>query len=172
MSEPIFRLATLDDIAQLVELRILMQLEVHRAKESDVDSTYPEAVREYLLNSLGRTYISAVAEVDGKLVSANGLTTYYKFPSLVGKAGKTGYVSNVYTLPEWRGRGIACELMKLIVEYAHNNDVDKLYLGATELGKGVYERVGFKDLTIYAHGAYVKLERSSNIRVPTTLFRN
>jgi GNAT superfamily N-acetyltransferase len=50
----------------------------------------------------------------------------------------------VYTLPEWRGRGIAGELMKLLVEHARSRQAEKLHLGATELGQGVYERVGFR----------------------------
>ncbi len=145
MLDPIYRLATVDDLAQLVELRVLMQREVNNPKESDVGPAYLEAVHNYFAQNLSSGgYVSAVAEIGGKLVSANGLVIYTKPPSVNGGTGRMGYLSNVYTRSEVRGRGIASELMKLITEYARLNGVDRLHLGATDLGKGVYLRAGFQ----------------------------
>lgn len=39
---------------------------------------------------------------------------------------------------------IAGELMKLVVKQARLNGLDKLHLYATDTGRGVYERVGFR----------------------------
>jgi GNAT superfamily N-acetyltransferase len=145
MPNPVFRLATLSDLPQLVELRVLMQKEVNNPSEKESGSAYVQSVTHYFERNLrNESYVSAVAVVDGKLVSANGLVVYSKPPSVTGGTGQVGYVTNVYTLPEWRGRGIAGELMKLVVEHARSNGVDKLHLGATDSGKGVYKRVGFK----------------------------
>jgi GNAT superfamily N-acetyltransferase len=68
---------------------------------------------------------------------------YEKPPSIRSVTGKVGYVTNVYTRPEWRGRGVASALMKLIVDFAKDAHIGKLHLGTTELGRGVYTRVGF-----------------------------
>jgi ribosomal protein S18 acetylase RimI-like enzyme len=141
--EYIARLATIQDIDELIDLRIRMQIEVNPGVE--VAHNYSEKVREYLERRLEQsTYVSAVAEARGKLVSANGLIVYSKIPSIIGGSGKVGYITNVYTLPDWRGRGIASALMKLIVSYSRTNGLEKLHLGATDSGKGVYEGVDFK----------------------------
>lgn len=145
MSKPDCRLATLDDVAQLVELRILMQKEVNPSNAAAIDPGYPDAVRQFFVHGISSgSYVSAVAESNGQLVSSNGLIVYSKPPSITGGVGKVGYISNVYTLPEWRGRGVASDLMRLIVAYAKRARLDKLHLGATDSGIGVYERVGFK----------------------------
>jgi len=148
---PVFRLATLNDLEQLVSLRVLMQKDVRGIQVDEVDAQYLAAVRKYFVESFqGGSYYSVVAESEGQLVSANGLVIYRKPPSLGGGTGYMGYVSNVYTLPEWRGRGIATELMKALVQKARLLGIDKLQLGATELGQGVYGRVGFKPVGIPA----------------------
>lgn len=142
---PHFRLATANDLASLVELRILLQKEVNNPSDEAVGTDYIGSLSRYFEQSLRNgTYVSAVTDIDGKLVSANGLVVYRKPPSVVGGTGQVGYVTNVYTLPEWRRRGFATELMKLLVEYARLKGVDKLHLGATDSGKSVYQRVGFE----------------------------
>jgi ribosomal protein S18 acetylase RimI-like enzyme len=140
-----FRMATADDVDQLIGLRILMQCEVHHKSTDQVDSEYRQVLRDYFIQNLqSGIYASAVADNDGCLVSANGLIIYQKPPSITGGRGLTGYISNVYTLPEFRKRGIASELMNLLIKYSQDSGLDKLHLGATEDGKDVYERVGFK----------------------------
>jgi len=145
MTTPLFRLATITDINQLVELRLAMQIEVNGPRDASVLKAYRDSVLEYFDRALRQgSYVSAVADVSGKIVSANGLIFYEKPPSLTGAYGRVGYVTNVYTAPEWRGKGLASELMRLVVEHARSVGTDKLHLGATDAGIGVYERVGFK----------------------------
>ena len=54
-----------------------------------------------------------------------------------------GYVSNVYTLPQNRKKGLATQLMELLISHSKSLGLSKLHLGTTEDGKGVYQRVGF-----------------------------
>lgn len=147
----IYRSAILKDIPQLVKLRKLMQCEVNIFDPSEVTTEFVAAIEEYFLKSLNdQSYYSAVAEVDGNLIAANGLVIYKKPPSITGPSGLVGYVTNVYTLPEFRGRGIAGELMKILIQFAKNANVAKLHLGATKAGRSVYERVGFKPVKFEA----------------------
>ena len=95
-----YRLATPKDIDQLVTLRALMQKEVHVVKDNAVDSDYLIEVKKYFERTLhAGSYHSAVAEISGKLVAATGLVVYEKPPSLKGRSGRVGYITNVYTLP-------------------------------------------------------------------------
>jgi GNAT superfamily N-acetyltransferase len=72
------------------------------------------------------------------------MSIYRKPPAIGFRSGLVGHVSNVYTRPEWRAKGLGTKLMQLLVDYARERDFDRLHLTATELGKGIYERVGFK----------------------------
>jgi GNAT superfamily N-acetyltransferase len=145
MNYPVFRLATPADIDQLAVLRFLMQKDVNGLVDQDGNAKYLDEVKAYLLRALlAGSYFSAVAEVEGSLVAANGAVLYEKPPSLTAQSGIVGYITNVYTRPEWRGRGIGTELMKLLVQEARVRGACKLHLGTTSAGKGVYERVGFK----------------------------
>ncbi len=145
MTSPIYRLATIADIDKLLPLRLGMQQEVNEVSDQDVPPEYLDNVRSYFAHAMNEgKYASSVAEINGKLIAAAGLVIYEKPPSLKGKNGRNGYITNVYTLPEHRGQGHAAELLKLLIQHARQNNVDNLGLGATEMGKGVYERVGFK----------------------------
>ncbi len=142
MESPRLRSATLDDLEALVELRILMQSDAHSGKQPPPG--YAEVVRKYFARTLSDgSSLTAVAEVEGRIVSTVTAIVYEKPPAFNGLNGRSGYISNVYTLPEHRGRGIATEVMRFIVEHTRREKVDKLHLTSTELGKGVYERVGF-----------------------------
>jgi ribosomal protein S18 acetylase RimI-like enzyme len=57
--------------------------------------------------------------------------------------GRVGEIYNVYTVPEHRHLGIASELIREIISYAEDHDLDRLDLAATEQGYGVYEKLGF-----------------------------
>ena len=144
MSKFIYREARLSDVPQLVELRVLMQCEVNSFEISEVSPNFTSLSEKYFTKALmDQSYFSAVAELNGRLVSANGLVIYEKPPSINGLSGRVGYVTNVYTFPEYRGKGIAGELMQMLVQFAKKSNVAKLHLGATSSGKRVYERVGF-----------------------------
>jgi ribosomal protein S18 acetylase RimI-like enzyme len=122
-----------------------MQKEVNPSKDPFSNPSYLEATRSYFARALAEgSYFSAVAEEGGLLLGANGMVLYDKPPSILGGVGRIAHVSNVYTLPEHRGRGIATRLMQLLVDRARREGADYMELGATDAGRSVYERVGFK----------------------------
>jgi GNAT superfamily N-acetyltransferase len=53
-------------------------------------------------------------------------------------------VVNVYTEPEWRGRGIARALMKVLMEWAAGQGADRLVLHASDAGRPLYQSLGFE----------------------------
>src|SRR4051794_12273002 len=115
MSDPMLRLAIPSDIPQLVELRILMQKDVHGSRYPAPGAEYARRVADYFAAGLAEgSYVGAVAELAGRLVAANGLVIYRKPPSVNGGSGSLGYVSNVYTRPEARRLGLATKLMELL----------------------------------------------------------
>ncbi len=149
MEKIIFRAATIKDVPELVNLRILAILESNGIDQNQRTPGFEKIVQDYFNESLlNQTYFGAVAELDSRLISNNGLVLYRKPPSFEGTTGLVGYVTNVYTMPEFRNMGIASELMKLLVDYAKNAGATKIHLGTTDDGRKLYEKHGFKDLTI------------------------
>jgi GNAT superfamily N-acetyltransferase len=142
MTPPLYRIAGPRDIDQLIELRLRMQADVHPGQSPAPD--YEAIVRDYFTRTIADgSSTTAVAEAEGRIISTATVIVYEKTPSYSGMRGLAGYISNVYTDPAFRGRGIATEVMRKVVEHASERGVDKLHLTATSLGKGVYERVGF-----------------------------
>ena len=85
-----------------------------------------------------------LAEEAGKIVSVAMVCYYNLIPSLKNLTGKTGYIQNVYTVLEYRGRGLASELMNRIREDAKSRGVGRLILNATDMGRPIYEKLGYK----------------------------
>lgn len=148
MSQVKFRAANLSDIPQLVNLRFLMINETNGIDSNQKTPEFEKALQDYYKENLSNgSFFSAVAECDGQLVSTNGLVLYRKPPTFKGTTGIVGYVTSVYTIPEFRKRGIAGELMKLLVAYAKEAGAGKIHLGTTDDGRKLYENCGFKDVT-------------------------
>jgi GNAT superfamily N-acetyltransferase len=62
--------------------------------------------------------------------------------STIGE-GRQGTILNVFTEPQWRRRGIAGRLIKEIITWSKNEQIDRLLLHASDDGRSVYERLGF-----------------------------
>ena len=70
-------------------------------------------------------------------------------PSFIN--GKTGTVLNVYTKPEFRKKGIAGELIKMLLAESRNRHLDYVELKATESGYSLYRSLGFEDAVSKYH---------------------
>jgi GNAT superfamily N-acetyltransferase len=59
------------------------------------------------------------------------------------QGGAEGYILNVYTEPEHRRRGLARELMEVILAWCRENHIARITLHASEEGRALYEGLGF-----------------------------
>jgi GNAT superfamily N-acetyltransferase len=50
---------------------------------------------------------------------------------------------NMYTLPKWRGKGIASALIQETVAFVKGTSAKRIWLHTTEVARPVYERAGF-----------------------------
>jgi ribosomal protein S18 acetylase RimI-like enzyme len=97
----------------------------------------------YLRRKLPAPDFAAWVVEDGAEVVATASLILYEIP---GRAGVTheAYVVNVYTLPRFRGRGLARQLMDALLAHARTLPVRKLWLRTAPKARGVYEQLGFE----------------------------
>ena len=135
------RRATIDDIDQLVQLCLRL---FEEAGEATDDEAVTEATHAYFIQSLPQgTFLAWVAESEHHIVATSGLVIFERPPVPGNLSGKEAYVLNMYTLPEWRGQGLATGVLQEIIHFAKQAAIRRLWLHATESGRPVYEKAGF-----------------------------
>ncbi len=143
-SDWLIRRAGLEDVSALIELRLALLREVGNiTPPADLDAL-AEANCRYLRAALpnGR-FVAWVAEESGRLIAASGLVMLERPPHERNLSGLEAYIMNLYTIPEWRGRGIGQQLLERLIEHARSMGARRIWLHDTGSGRGLYVRAGF-----------------------------
>lgn len=145
MNSPIsIRRASLEDVEALVQLRLALQLESGHLTQDTMVTALKQATHQYLMEALPKeTFIVWVAEAEGKIVASSGLIFFQKPPSENNLSGLEAYILNMYTLPPWRGQGIATRLLHELMQFVKQTRAHRIWMYATQDGKPIYEKVGF-----------------------------
>jgi ribosomal protein S18 acetylase RimI-like enzyme len=146
-----YRAATTEDVETLAALR--WQMEVERREPASTSDEYLQAYTQDVTSALASGFYRAwLAEADGEAVACVVLIIMVMPPSSQQLHRKRGYVSSVYTRPEYRSQGIARRLMDTLVSSARDEGVSKLLLNASSMGEPLYLSMGFK------HGSALEME--------------
>jgi len=144
----LYKKADFDDIAILAELRVAMLCEnkEYANMPDRLKAELHDGIKQYIENGFkDGSFIAWVAiDTHSKILAASGLTLYALTPDFWCPNGKTAYIGNLYTLPEFRQKGIAKHLFALNIEEAKKNDCQRILLDATDMGKPIYEKYGFE----------------------------
>lgn len=137
-----YRIATSNDIEALVELRKKQLVDEGIVPDKDIDSE----LIEFFKNKLHDNSMIEWIGIENNTIVATAAIVFYDFPpTYTNKSGIKGYVTNMYTAPEYRGQGIATMLLDKLVSEAKMRNVEKLWLGASKMGRPVYLKYGFKE---------------------------
>ena len=136
------RLADKNDIPTLCEIR---KKQLHD-EEPQPDINIDAALLDYFTRKMESGELTQwILEEDGELAATAALIDYEFPPSFHTPSGKKGYVANVYTAPAFRRRGLATKLLGVIAEEAKRRGYTILWLGASQWGRPVYEKFGFRE---------------------------
>ena len=105
----IIRKATVEDAGLLSEVRKLQLIDEGISPDCDIDEELSAFFKKWLVSD---DFLQLVAEENGKLLSTAAIVYYDLPPSFTNKIGVRGYITNVYTVPEHRGKGLAKTLLK------------------------------------------------------------
>ena len=70
-------------------------------------------------------------------------------PSFHNPTGKTSFIMNIYTHPDYRRTGIGYKVLDLLVAESKSRGVYNITLDSTKMGRPLYEKYGFVKLDDY-----------------------
>lgn len=141
----IFDEANQNDIDELVRLRLAFITEDVGTLSSRQKQCIEQQLPDYFNRKLGKELIAFVARDKERIVAV----AYLHLIEMPANArllnGLYGEVFNVYTLPEYRGKGLCTKLMQHLIEYGKKRGLGCIDLSATENGYPIYTKLGFKE---------------------------
>lgn len=141
-----FRKSNLDDIESLIDLRKKQLVDEGLDPSTDID----DDLRSFFEKGINDgSIVEWVAEVDGKIVATGAVMFMIFPPNYVNKSGVRAYITNMYTEPEYRGRGIASKMIDILVKEAKDRDAGITWLMASDMGMPVYSKCGFEKVGSY-----------------------
>lgn len=142
MNKIIYRKTTKADMKILMKLRLEMLREVNGLSgEYEYDENFIFESRRYFESGEQTTVIASNGET---LVGCASLSYTWIMPTFSHPTGNRAHLMNVYTRADYRRRGISKKMVEILIDEAKENGVTEISLDATEMGRPLYESLGFK----------------------------
>ena len=140
----VVRQATVDDVDTLTDMRMAFIDEVKHGEYEIPPEELKGRVRTSIQSMIPTGDLAAwFAEVAGEQVGMTMVAFHRRPPSNANVTGVEAYLMSVYTVPVWRGRGVATALLNATLSFIRNSEARRVVLTATETGRSVYQRLGF-----------------------------
>jgi GNAT superfamily N-acetyltransferase len=138
-----YRAACIKDINLLVEER----LNFIGINENDVSyETLSRNCYQYFEKALQDNMCDIIlAEEDGECIGTGIIFYYLSVPSAFNITGKNAYITSMYVKAEYRRRGIGSAILEELVKKATTKGYEIIMLHASEMGRPLYERIGFTE---------------------------
>ena len=145
MAELIYR----KGMAQEVDLLVATRMEAMAAMHGgEMTAELEREIRAYYGRALADGSHAAYLVYEGDaFAGCGGITFYQDMPTRANPTGRVANIMNIYTVPAYRRRGIALRMVDLLVQEARERNVKVVTLDATDAGRPVYEKYGFKLMT-------------------------
>ena len=138
------RLATVADIPTLIYHRRSMWLDMGRRGEEAFE-VMEAAADEYFHIAIPKgLYRGYLAEVDSRVVGGGGLVISPWPGQLRQRKPYRAMILNIYVEKEFRRRGIARAIMETMITWCRENEFVNVGLHASDEGRPLYEKLGFK----------------------------
>lgn len=103
-----------------------------------------EKCLEFLRNETN-TYVYWIAENNSEIVSHIFVNRIKLVPRPCRIKDSFAYLTNTYTKPEFRGKGIGAELLQNVINWAKAEDFELLLVYPSEGSINFYRRLGFEN---------------------------
>ena len=85
-----------------------------------------------------------VVEASGRVIAGGGIIILDYHSSPFDPLAKRPIIVNMYTEPEYRRRGLAKKLMKIMIDWCKKEGFGTVLLHASDEGRPLYESLGFE----------------------------
>ena len=136
--------ATNDDIELLMSSRLEMLKVVNNLPADYIFSEELITYSKEYFEKGNQTTILAIDEEIDSVIGCATLCYMEMMPTFSHPTGKRAHLMNVYTNADYRRKGIAMKMMEMLIAAAKDRGVTEISLDATESGRPLYEKCGFK----------------------------
>ena len=112
-----------------------------KTRHTQADKVYREWARKRLRDKSLLAWV--VENRAGNAVSSGCLWLQPRQPSPGNSQKFQPYLLSMYTMPEYRGKGLASKVVRAAVDWTKSHKYASLRLHASEMGRGVYKSQGF-----------------------------
>jgi GNAT superfamily N-acetyltransferase len=136
-------MAAPEDVPRLADLRREWTLEdgyEEARTRAEFDQEFVALVSEGIESA---RWVVWLAEVDGEIASHAFVGVVDRIPRPIEQLSAIGYLTNVYTRPDHRGRGIGSGVLDAVTAWARETGIAVLFVWPSEASVAHYERHGF-----------------------------
>lgn len=139
-----YRRANVRDVDILAEMHI-EGLRTAAKLPGDADlAAVKEEVFYYYMKSFSSGEHTAYLVYDRTHVAGCGGISYYRVvPTYHNPTGRRAHITDLYTRPKYRRKGIATNVLGLLLQEAGSKNISRITLEATCESRPVYEKCGF-----------------------------
>lgn len=135
------RLAKAKDIAQLIKMRWDFTIEYDESKKNASVADFEKECRVFLEDALnsGKWFVW-VAEENGEILSHIYIELIQKVPGPGRKTYPFAYMTNVYTVPESRNKGIGSKILNKINKWIKENNYEFVIVWPSDESINYYKK--------------------------------
>lgn len=139
-----YKKADCGDLDALVKMRTEVLRAANKLSEkvdlAEVETESEKYYKSALENQMHIAYLVYDAQ---QVIGAGGVSFYQVLPAYHNANGWKAYIMNMYTNPCYRRRGIARNVLELLIKEAEDRGITQITLEATQEGRPLYEACGF-----------------------------
>lgn len=142
-----YKKADINDLDFLMQTRIeVLRAANHLPDTADMAEVKEQSFQYYQQALKAREHVACLVFEKERFVGAGGVSFYRVMPTFHNPSGNKAYIMNMYTHPDYRRRGIAMNVLDLLVREARKKGITAISLEATDMGRPLYEKYGFKQM--------------------------
>ncbi len=142
--QTVVRLATSADAELMAEYRLRFNIELSPPQQQDtIEKLRTQLILYFENHTDNGDFISAIATIGKQVAGIGSMETRIIPGNFKNPSGRWGYILNMYTVPEFRKRGVARAILDKLIETGKHRGLTAFELLATKEGQPVYEKAGF-----------------------------
>ena len=142
-----YRKASMSNLRELVDVEIQVVRYANQLPEdqdlSDLGNLFFHYYEQTLRDPKHVVLVCLDSGDDKKIIGVGGISFYSIMPTYQNLSGTRAQILNLYTHQDYQGKGIASELLRLLLEEAQRRGVQEVILESNSGQTALYERSGF-----------------------------